>query len=258
MKKGLLLYSFLLFLSPIYAQRNWGNHNSGYRNETSFTIGNSLNITSPSGEPFLLLINGVQQNQYPQARIGIDNIPYANAEIKILFTDNATYPLCKRIQLAGYMDNEPLVTTLKVVRQRNGMPRLVFVQASAIEQGYCNTQTGYTAHFNGTGCGNPTVTITNQPMDNARFAAAISTIKASSWDDTRLSTAKTIAASNYFTTAQVIEICKLFTWDDAKLSFAQFAYNRTTDPNNYFNVTTVFTWDDSRQKLNNMISSYRQ
>jgi len=61
------------------------------------------------------------------------------------------------------------------------------------------------------------------------FKSAKETVAKASFEDTKLSTAKTILASNCFNTDQVIQICKLFGFEASKLDFAKYAYARTTD-----------------------------
>ncbi|MCP9749747.1 DUF4476 domain-containing protein [Ferruginibacter sp. HRS2-29] len=89
-----------------------------------------------------------------------------------------------------------------------------------------------------------------QPMSRANFASAKSTIDDADFENTKLSTAKTIVESNCVTTDQVVEICKLFDFENSKLEFAKFAYAKTYDKGNYFKVAKVFDFDASKQELN--------
>ena len=93
------------------------------------------------------------------------------------------------------------------------------------------------------------------PMKSGDFSAAKKTIQDANFDDSRLSTAKTIVSSNCLTTDQVIAICNLFNFEDSKLSFAKFAYKYTTDPQNYFKVGSIFNFDASKTELNQFISN---
>ncbi len=91
------------------------------------------------------------------------------------------------------------------------------------------------------------------PMKAGDFSAAKQTILESAFDDTRLSTAKSIASSNCLSTDQVVEICKIFSFEDSKLAFAKYAYKYTTDPKNYFKVNNVFAFSSSKDELNALI-----
>ena len=91
-------------------------------------------------------------------------------------------------------------------------------------------------------------------MNTTDFAASLKTISNSSFEDSKLSTAKNIASKNCLSSEQVSKICKLFNFEESKLAFAKYAYNRTTDQKNYFKVNDVFTFDSSKEELNNFVS----
>ena len=91
------------------------------------------------------------------------------------------------------------------------------------------------------------------PMSAADFSAAKKTINESSFDDTKLSTAKTIVSSNCLTCDQIVQICNLFSFEENKLTFAKFAFKYTTDPKNYFKVNNVFSFSSSKEELNEFI-----
>ena len=92
------------------------------------------------------------------------------------------------------------------------------------------------------------------PMDPSSFNSAISTIKSASFEETKLSTAKSVLSSNCISTDQVVAICKQFSFEQTKLDFAKFAYPKTTDKGNYFKVANVFDFDASKTDLNEFIS----
>jgi len=92
------------------------------------------------------------------------------------------------------------------------------------------------------------------PMDANSFRSAKETVSKASFDETKISTAKTILTSNCMSTDQVIAICNLMSFEASKLDFAKYAYGRTTDPGNYFKVGNIFSFDASRTELNNYIS----
>jgi len=94
-------------------------------------------------------------------------------------------------------------------------------------------------------------------MNSADFLDAKKTINESSFDETKLSSAKSIISSNCVSVDQVISICNLFSFEDKKLEFAKFAYGRTTDPRNYFKVANVLTFSDSKEELNEFIQNQR-
>jgi len=92
------------------------------------------------------------------------------------------------------------------------------------------------------------------PMNSADFNAAIKTIGNSSFDETKVSTAKAILSKNCVSADQVIRLCNLFSFEDSKLSIAKYAYKFTTDKKNYFKVNDVFSFSSSKEELNRFVS----
>lgn len=91
------------------------------------------------------------------------------------------------------------------------------------------------------------------PMNSADFAAALKTISNSSFDETRLTTAKSIASKNCLSSDQVVKICNLFSFEESKLVFAKHAYKFTTDKKNYFKVNDVFSFSGSKEELSKFV-----
>jgi hypothetical protein len=93
------------------------------------------------------------------------------------------------------------------------------------------------------------------PMTENDFREAKRTIGNSSFEDTKFNTAKTIFGQNCLTVTQVTEICGMFSFEETKLKFAKFAYSKTYDKGNYFKVGNIFTFDASRNELDNFIQN---
>lgn len=93
------------------------------------------------------------------------------------------------------------------------------------------------------------------PMKQVDFNAALKTIDNSNFDETRLTSAKSIASNNCMSTDQVVNISKLFKFESSKLAFAKHAYRHTTDPKNYFKVNEVFSFSSSKEELSKFISN---
>ena len=90
-------------------------------------------------------------------------------------------------------------------------------------------------------------------MSSANFTNALNTLSKQSFDDTKLSTAKQIASSNCLTVKQIGQLASLITFEDTKLEFAKFAYDRCTDPANYFSLNNIFSFSSSVESLNQFI-----
>jgi Domain of unknown function (DUF4476) len=123
---------------------------------------------------------------------------------------------------------------------------------SSSSSSYNSSSNGAYNNSNNSGSGNSGCTY---PMDMSSFQSAKKSISGASFEETKMSTAKTILASNCVTTNQVIEICKMFDFENTKLDFAKFAYSKTTDKGNYFKVGDVFSFDASKTDLNNFIAN---
>lgn len=93
------------------------------------------------------------------------------------------------------------------------------------------------------GCAN------NWPMNASNFNAAKKTVSESSFDDTKLSTAKSIVSNNCVSSDQIVQLCQLMSFEESKLDFAKFAHPFCTDPNNYFKVNNVFNFSSSKEEL---------
>ncbi len=93
------------------------------------------------------------------------------------------------------------------------------------------------------------------PMANQSFQAALQTIKAKSFEDSKLTIAKQIANSNCLLSIQVKHILDIFSFEDDKLEFAKHAYHHTYDIGNYFQVNDAFDFESSIDELNEYIST---
>lgn len=112
---------------------------------------------------------------------------------------------------------------------------------------HINTQSGSNNNTTKSGCD-------GWPMNSSDFAAVLKTISNSSFDDSKLNTAKSISSKNCLSSDQVVKICKLFSFEDSKLQFAKHAYKRVTDQKNYFKVNDVFSFDSNKEELSDFIS----
>jgi hypothetical protein len=90
-------------------------------------------------------------------------------------------------------------------------------------------------------------------MSSTDFSDAKKTIVESSFDDTKLNTAKSIASANCLSADQIVQICNLFSFEESKLDFAKFAYEYCTDSKNYFKVNNVFSFSSSKDELSEFV-----
>ncbi len=94
-------------------------------------------------------------------------------------------------------------------------------------------------------------------MDARSFNDAKQSISSASFENTKLSTARTIINGNYMSTGQIMEVCRLFSFENTKMTFAKDAYSRCTDPQNYYKVASVMDFDSNKKALNDFINANR-
>lgn len=96
------------------------------------------------------------------------------------------------------------------------------------------------------------------PMSASDFANAKKSVEGQSFEDKKLKVAKQILNTNCMSTAQVKEIMGLFSFEDSKVDWAEFAYGKTTDFNNYYQLNDGFTFSSSVDKLNDYIEAHKR
>jgi hypothetical protein len=136
------------------------------------------------------------------------------------------------------------------------------VDVKTSEPGMYTDNTTHTTHTTTTHVDNPAPVAAPvrrvgcpAPMSDAGFAAALQSIESKDFEDTKLSVAKQVLASNCLMSADIAKICKLFDFEATRLDFAKYAYGRTFDPENYFVVNDVFDFESSITDLTNYIAS---
>ena len=92
-------------------------------------------------------------------------------------------------------------------------------------------------------------------MNPQEFGELKALIEHESFDDSRLTIAKQVVASNHLTAAQITEICRLFSFEDNALEFAKYAYPYCVDPNRYYLVNQAFKYESSKSELNKIIGN---
>jgi hypothetical protein len=94
------------------------------------------------------------------------------------------------------------------------------------------------------------------PMSSSDFANAKASVQKQSFEDGKLKVAKQILNTNCMSTAQVKEIMGMFTMEDTKLDWAKYAYGKTTDPNNYYQLNDGFSFSSSTDELDEYIKQH--
>ncbi len=94
------------------------------------------------------------------------------------------------------------------------------------------------------------------PMHPADFDRVKYSIESKSFDDTRLTIAKQVIASNCLLSDQVRQIMMLFTFEDTRLEMAKYSYGYTYDIGNYYLLNDAFKFESTMEELNEYIMGY--
>ena len=93
----------------------------------------------------------------------------------------------------------------------------------------------------------------NPCMDERDFNEVYELVSKESYDSSKLTVAKQVAASNPLCARQVAQICKLLSFESNKLEFAKYAYPYCSEKNKYFLLNEVFSYDASKRELDEYI-----
>ncbi|MFN8259091.1 MAG: DUF4476 domain-containing protein [Bacteroidales bacterium] len=100
---------------------------------------------------------------------------------------------------------------------------------------------------------------TNDPpceVNASEFQAVKAQINKESFNNTKINLAKQILKTKKcFKTTQIIEILGLFAYSDSKMDIAKFAYDYTTDKENYYKVADAFSFSNDKDALLNFLKT---
>lgn len=84
-------------------------------------------------------------------------------------------------------------------------------------------------------------------------ALMVSQLKSESFDANRLELAQAMVTSKLLASADVKRLLGAFTYEENKLSFAKYAYTYVADPENYYQLSSAFTFSSNKTDLLNYI-----
>lgn len=97
----------------------------------------------------------------------------------------------------------------------------------------------------------------NNVMNTRDFEQVKQSLRKEWFENNRMTSAKFILDKNNVTTAQVKELMSLFTFENNKLELAKYAYRKTVDQRNYFQVMDALTFSSSKEELARFIRESR-
>ncbi len=86
-------------------------------------------------------------------------------------------------------------------------------------------------------------------MQAREFETLKESLRKEWFESNRLQSVKFIIDKNNFTTQQVKELIMLFVFENNKLEIAKYAYPKTVDKKNYYQVNEVLTFNSSKDEL---------
>jgi Domain of unknown function (DUF4476) len=92
-------------------------------------------------------------------------------------------------------------------------------------------------------------------MGASDFNSALSSIKAKSFEDSKLTLAKQITSRNCLDATQVKMVTDLMPFESSKLEYAKYAYDFCWEKNNYFKVNDAFEFESTIEELDAYIQS---
>ncbi len=92
----------------------------------------------------------------------------------------------------------------------------------------------------------------SKAMTTADFQKAKNSISSQSFSETRMKVARQ-AVKGCVNTTQVRELIDLFSFEGDKLTFAKYVYDFTTDKNNFYTLTDVFSFSSSAEDLSEFL-----
>lgn len=95
-------------------------------------------------------------------------------------------------------------------------------------------------------------------MNERSFEQLKQSIRRESFDETKLSIAKTAIRDQAVSTSQVRELLGLFSFEQNKLDIAKYCYHYTSDYNNYYLVANSFSFSNSKTELLRYIDANRR
>jgi Domain of unknown function (DUF4476) len=94
-------------------------------------------------------------------------------------------------------------------------------------------------------------------MTGREFETVKESLRKEWFENNRITSVKTIADKSNFTTQQVKELMLLFTFENNRLEVAKYAYRKTVDKQNYFQLNDALTFNSSKEELARFIRESR-
>ena len=95
------------------------------------------------------------------------------------------------------------------------------------------------------------------PMGDREFSDLTASVQSLAFDDNKREMINMAIERNYFTSDQVKSLLGLFSFEASKLEIAKNAYKKTIDKENYFKVSTAFTFESTIMELKEFLNKQK-
>ena len=91
-------------------------------------------------------------------------------------------------------------------------------------------------------------------MSQVDYQRALKRIQDQSFDSERLTSAKRLLERNCLSTQQIRQIAQTITFESSRLDFVKSAYPACSDPDNFLDLTDLFTFSASKTELDKLVN----
>lgn len=229
-----------------------------------------LIVYSPFGDYFSLYIDNSKVNNFPSNKVIVENLQAGSYNISIDFKNNHIPSINQSIFI-----KENSITSCSIDKNHKNNYTLKIYNPIIYDQiiddnnnrNNNNRNNNDNHHYNNNNNNNynpvpapnpvPRGVFCDFPMDDLNFSSVMATINSKSFDSDKILIAKQIVNSNCMLVSQIKQIVSALSFESNKLDFAEYAYNHSFDPQNYYLVNDAFGFSSSIQSLSDYINSFK-
>ena len=227
MKKTRLTLFFCLLIIVGFAQPGhnpWGQPEPGQPN-ANHPVSSSIILNASHGETFIAYIDGDIVNRTPQSRVVIPNVTPAMHDVYVVLKRPAD-----KICMMAFWPQQP----------REEIAVEYNMQRHSLEM-TCLTSTVPFQEF---------LEICS-PED---FSQMLARLKKESFDDHRMGYVKLFfKGPTLFTCQQIKAMGETFSFDKGKVEFLKKAYEKCSDPQNFYQCIDILSFSSSKEEILNFI-----
>lgn len=97
-----------------------------------------------------------------------------------------------------------------------------------------------------------------QVMDDRLFKTFLDKVKKTPFDDDRMALINAALAESDFTSAQCLQLTRLYTFDDDRMAIMKRMYPRIVDKDAFFTVISTLTFTSSQNEMNAFVADRRK